>query len=73
MINSTFTIALSSITLATKACSVLTKEGYECKIDKTPRTLANGCGYSVTVSGNISEITRILEGSRLVIRGVAEG
>ena len=42
-------IAVSSITYAMKAKRLLNNMGYYCEIEKTPKNLATGCGYSIRV------------------------
>lgn len=44
--------AMSSITYASKAQSLLRKNGFGCEIIRTPKDLAKGCGYSITVRGS---------------------
>lgn len=42
-------IAVSSITYAMKAKRLLNGMGYYCEIEKTPKNLSSGCGYSIRV------------------------
>ena len=53
-------IALSSITYAMKAKRLLNNMGYYCEIEKTPKTLSSGCGYSISVKDDSDIITSIL-------------
>ena len=42
-------IAVSSITYAMKAKKLLNNMGLYCEIQKTPKNLGSGCGYSIRV------------------------
>ncbi len=53
-------IALSSITYAIKAKNLLNSAGYYCEIERTPKELATGCGYSILVKNDINLILSIL-------------
>lgn len=53
-------IALSSITYAMKAKRLLNNMGFYCEIEKTPKTLSSGCGYSIRVKDDSDIITSIL-------------
>lgn len=54
-------IAVSSITYAMKAKRLLNGMGYYCEIEKTPKNLSSGCGYSIRVKDNAEVITGILK------------
>lgn len=41
-------IALSSITYAIKAKKILNLQGIRCEIERTPKNLGKGCGYSIS-------------------------
>ena len=53
-------IAVSSITYAMKAKRLLNNLGYYCEIEKTPKGLSSGCGYSIRVKDDSDIITSIL-------------
>ena len=53
-------IAVSSITYAMKAKRLLNNIGYYCEIEKTPKNLATGCGYSIRVKDDSETISAIL-------------
>ena len=53
-------IAVSSITYAMKAKRLLNNIGYYCEIEKTPKNLATGCGYSIRVKDDSEIIYAIL-------------
>lgn len=51
-------IKFSSITHALKAKEVLSTLGYSVKINKNPNPSAkDGCGYSITLKGNVDKIS----------------
>lgn len=54
-------IAVSSITYAMKAKRLLNGKGYYCEIEKTPKNLSSGCGYSIRVKENSDIILGILK------------
>lgn len=53
-------IAVSSITYAMKAKRLLNNMGYYCEIEKTPKNLSSGCGYSIRVREDPELIAGIL-------------
>ncbi len=54
-------IAVSSITYAMKAKKLLNDRGFYCEIQRTPKNLGSGCGYSIRVRDNIKLIFSILD------------
>ena len=58
-------IAMTSITYAMKAKNLLNSLKYYCEIQRTPKDLGTGCGYSPP-----EEITAILEKERIPFRNV---
>lgn len=63
-------IAVSSITYAMKAKRLLNKLGYYCEIEKTPKGLSSGCGYSIRVRENSSYICELLAKSSIECKGM---
>lgn len=57
----TYLIALTSVTYALKAQKKLNGLGYLCDVQRTPRNLAKGCGYSIKVKGDITELCSLLD------------
>lgn len=53
-------IAMTSITYAMKAKALLNEKKYYCEIERTPKNLGTGCGYSIVVKADPSEIADIL-------------
>lgn len=68
----TYLIALTSITYAIKAQNLLKSLGYYCEIQRTPKNLATGCGYSIRVKGNLSNIFQILDKALIKRNGYTE-
>lgn len=63
-------IAMTSITYAMKAKNLLNSLKYYCEIQRTPKDLGTGCGYSIAVTAHLEEITAILEKERIPFRNV---
>ncbi len=53
-------IAVSSITYAMKAKRLLSNMGYYCEVEKTPKNMSTGCGYSIRVKDDPEMISGIL-------------
>ncbi|HOV41500.1 MAG TPA: DUF3343 domain-containing protein [Oscillospiraceae bacterium] len=70
--SSFYLIALTSITYAIKAQNLLKSMGYYCEIQRTPKELATGCGYSIRVKGDIRTILKILENASIKQNGFIE-
>ena len=62
-------IAMTSITYAMKAKNLLNSLKYYCEIQRTPKDLGTGCGYSIAVTAPPEE-TAILEKERIPFRNV---
>ena len=63
-------IAMTSITYAMKAKNLLNSLKYYCEIQRTPKDLGTGCGYSIAVTAHPEEKTAILEKERIPFRNV---
>ena len=61
-------MAVSSITYAMKAKRILNNMGYYCEIERTPKNLASGCGYSIRVRDDPSLIQPILSRNGIAIK-----
>lgn len=66
----TYLIALTSITYAMKAQNILQAHGFSCEVQRTPKTLAAGCGYSIRVRGDLSRIVEQLNKSAIKQSGI---
>mgnify|MGYP000052040227 CR=1 FL=1 len=56
-------IAMTSITYAMKAKNLLNSLKYYCEIQRTPKDLGTGCGYSIAVPAPSEEIPPYLKKS----------
>ncbi len=65
-------IAMTSITYAIKAKNLLNSAGYYCEIQRTPKDLSKGCGYSILVKDDINLILSILSYSKISNKGYKE-
>jgi hypothetical protein len=61
-------IALSSITYAIKAKSLLNSIGYYCEIEKTPKSLTKSCGYCIKVKNDVNLIVSILTSEGIKVK-----
>ncbi len=61
--------AVSSVTYAMKAKSLLNSMGIFCEVSKTPKNLASGCGYSVRIRDNPDYVAGILEKNGIATKG----
>lgn len=61
-------LAVSSITYAMKAKRLLNNMGYYCEIERTPKNLASGCGYSLRIRDDPSVITPILDRNGISVK-----
>ncbi len=62
-------IAVSSITYAMKAKKLLNNMGLYCEIQKTPKNLGSGCGYSIRVRDDVNYIIKILDSVHIAHKG----
>ena len=53
-------LAMSSITYAMKAKEILNSRGIYCEIERTPKNLGSGCGYSIRVKTDVKKVVEIL-------------
>lgn len=61
-------LAVSSITYAMKSKKILNGMGIFCEIEKTPKNLSSGCGYSVRVRDDPDRIVGILERNGVAVK-----
>lgn len=64
--------AFASITYANKAKAALARNGINARVSRTPRTLAGGCGYSVTAECSAERLKRILEENGISCKSISE-
>lgn len=67
-----YIFAFPSVTIAIKAQSVLRRNGISADVIRTPRSLAVGCGYSVSAAADPGVIADILEAAGLTPRAVGK-
>lgn len=63
-------IAMTSITYAMKAKRLLGSMGYYCEIERTPRNIGSGCGYSIRIKNDYGEITDILDRNQIPYKSI---
>ncbi|MBQ6675092.1 MAG: DUF3343 domain-containing protein [Ruminococcus sp.] len=66
-------IAMTSITYAMKAKRLLNEKGIYCEVVRTPKNLATGCGYSLSVTKDPREIILVLEDNGIPHRSFMKG
>ncbi len=62
-----YLIVTGTITYAIRGRDILRKQGYSANMEKTKGNLNHGCGYSITVSGDIEKIKTILKNAGVKI------
>lgn len=58
-------IAMTSITYAMKAKTLLNEKKFYCEIERTPKNLGTGCGYSIVVKADPQEVAAVLSQNRI--------
>ncbi len=58
-------IAMTSITYAMKAQNLLNRMNIFCAIERTPKNVGSGCGYSIRVREDLDVIIDILDRNRI--------
>ncbi len=66
--NETYDIPVSSITYAMKGQKVLERHGITSWVGRD-RSISSGCGYKLTVRGNLDQATSILSRYGIVMTG----
>ncbi|MDO5125539.1 MAG: DUF3343 domain-containing protein [Ruminococcus sp.] len=54
-------IAMTSITYAMKAKALLNGKKIYCGIEKTPKNIGSGCGYSIRIKDDPDHVLQILD------------
>ncbi|MBQ1231732.1 MAG: DUF3343 domain-containing protein [Clostridia bacterium] len=67
-----YKVVTGTITYAIRGRDLLRKNGYNANMEKTKSGLKNGCGYSITVSGDIEKIERLLRDAGIKILEILE-
>ena len=63
-----YLIAMTSITYAMKAKALLNEKGLYCEIQRTPKDIGSGCGYSLRVQNDPNTIIAFLESSSVTFK-----
>ena len=68
-----YLIVTGTVTYAVKAKDLLHRKGYKSKVEKLSDIKSNhGCGYAISVTGNIEQIKEILINSGVKILEIIE-
>ena len=67
-----YKVVTGTITYAIRGRDLLRKNRYNANMEKTKSGLKNGCGYSITVSGDIEKIERLLRDAGIKILEILE-
>ena len=65
-------ISMTSITYAMKAKNILNQKRISCVVEKTPKNVGTGCGYTIYIKDNKDKIISILEKNNIPHNGVYE-
>lgn len=58
-------IQMTSITYAMKAKDLLNQKRIYCEIEKTPKNIGSGCGYSIRIKDSKNYILKILDENKI--------
>ena len=67
-----YIFAFPSVTIAIKAQTVLRRKGIPAEVIRTPKSLAVGCGYSVSAAADPGIAAELLEAEGIVPRAVGK-
>ncbi len=67
-----YSIVTGTVTYAIRGRDILRRNGYKANMEKTKGGLNNGCGYSITVYGDINKIEPILRNFGIKILEIIE-
>lgn len=62
-------ILVKTITYAMKGRDVLMHRGISCKIERLPKTRETGCGYALSVQGDVNKAENILRENGVKLYG----
>lgn len=65
-----YIFAFPSVTIAIKAQTELRRKGISAEVIRTPKSLAVGCGYSVSAAADPGVVAQLLEAAGLTPRAV---
>lgn len=69
--NTTKIYAVGSVTNAMRGRDILTKNGLRAFVGRAEADVANGCGYTLTVTGDHQKAARLLETAGIRVRSVS--
>lgn len=58
-------ITMTSITYAMKAKQLLNRKKIYCEVERTPKNVGSGCGYSIRIKDDPESIKRLLKDSSI--------
>ncbi len=67
-----YIFAFPSVTIAIKAQAVLRRKGISADVIRTPKSLAVGCGYSVSAAADPGVISELLEAEGITPRAIGK-
>ncbi len=67
-----YMIVTGTVTYAIRGRDILRRNGYKANMEKMKSGLGNGCGYSITVTGEIKNIESILRDAGVKILEIIE-
>ena len=67
-----YIFAFPSVTIAIKAQAVLRRKGIPAEVIRTPKSLAVGCGYSVSAAADPGVIAELLEAEGITPRAIGK-
>ena len=65
-------ITMTSITYALKAKAFLNNKKIYCEVEKTPKNLGSGCGYSIRIKNDPDYIISLLQSNNIPFKEVFE-
>jgi hypothetical protein len=63
-------LPMTSVTYAMKAKDFLESKGVRCTVERTPKNLGSGCGYSVGFWDSVDKIVSLLDGKGIPHKSV---
>lgn len=67
-----YIFAFPSVTIAIKAQAVLRRKGIPAEVIRTPKSLAVGCGYSVSAAADPGVVSELLEADGITPRAIGK-
>lgn len=67
-----YIIATGTITYAIKGRDLLRRKGFDAKIERITSGKVAGCGYTIVITGDITEAERLLQNAGVKILEISE-